>query len=365
MGCTSKNLRLRIIIAYNEHKTYKGAARAAGVAVKVVKRWVDRYKSTGGLERRAGNGRRPAMDAAAVEKALELLQSGTCGGSDAVARELHSRGITAKQLHRTTIVKAVKKLAKARGTPIKAVRGKPHKQLTAINKQQRREFALKNKSRNWKNVMFTDRKRFQFSHPGTSVNPVSWVRKGSSRQAITVNHPASLNIYAGITVHGVTRCHIVAGTSKRGTHYTTRKGTKARNVTAAEYKTVLQSTIMPDGDRIFGDQGVTHWVLQQDNDPCHKAATSAVAQHNQETTGHTELLKDWPPNSPDLNPIENMWAFVEAKVQKVGCKTFDDFCKAVLNEMASVPKDILAHYYSSMPKRIAQVIEKGGDKTGY
>lgn len=77
------------------------------------------------------------------------------------------------------------------------------------------------------------------------------------------------------------------------------------------------------------------------------------------------MLNNWPPDSPDLNLIENVWGYVQGRVEAKGCETFDLFCKAVLAELKAVPKSILANLYSSMPKRISKVIKSRGEKTGY
>lgn len=78
-----------------------------------------------------------------------------------------------------------------------------------------------------------------------------------------------------------------------------------------------------------------------------------------------QLLPNWPPSSPDLNIIENVWAYVQEKVDARGCETFDQFKQAVINEIQAVPKEYIAKLYQSLPKRMANVMENNGGKTKY
>jgi transposase len=364
MAPTSDQERWAIVAAWDQHGSIAKAAHVVGKHRNVVRRWVQRFRETGNVSLGKSTGRPPAMTSESAKTALKLLlEEG--GTADSVANKLLSMGITAKKVAKTTLIMAARRAAVSEGTPIRALRGKPAKQLTQNTMKKRLAFAKKNRTRSWRNVMFTDRKKFLFSHPGAKVLPVSWVLKGSSNWAYTVNHPQVLNVYAGLTSYGMTKCHIVAGTSKHKTEHKNKKGEKAKNITASEYAEVLNTTLLPEATRIFSTQGIGTFVLQQDNDPTHKVATTTVAKWNGRHASSISVLKDWPPNSPDLNPIENVWGIVQAKVNALGCKTFDEFKKAVQDQLKAVTKKQQIKLVRSMKGRLAQVIGSGGGKINY
>jgi hypothetical protein len=305
------------------------------------------------------------LDNGAAARALQLLLDEDSRGAHGVALQLQREGLTSITANRNTIIRAAKNLARHQGHPIMAARGKPAKRLTADTRQKRLAFCTLHKKTCWKKVMFTDRKKFLFSYPGAKVKPVAWVYKGCTRQASQVNHPQCVNLYAGITSSGITMIHVVAGTSKHKSLYYNKQGKQSRNITAEEYKDVLKKTLLPGGQCLFSTRGESTWVLQQDNDPSHRGAVGIIKEWNMSHASSISLLKSWPPNSPDLNPIENIWSYVQAKVDNRGCVTFDEFSQAVLEELQGVPKTMLKRLVNSMPKRLAQVMAKDGDKIRY
>ena len=100
------------------------------------------------------------------------------------------------------------------------------------------------------------------------------------------------------------------------------------------------------------NQGIKEW---DEKTSCRRSGRRATVN----------LLPNWPPNSPDLNPIENVWAWVQSQVDAKGCKTFEDFKAEVIKELKNVTKEHLQHYIESMPQRIKKVIELEGDKAPY
>ena len=88
------------------------------------------------------------------------------------------------------------------------------------------------------------------------------------------------------------------------------------------------------------------WRFQQDNDPKH---TSRVAKKFLEET-FPEVM-NWPSNSPDLNPIENLWSIVKHNVEKRMPANIDDLKEYLAEEWDKIPNALLSNLVSSMSRR--------------
>jgi transposase-like protein len=346
-------------------------SRTVGCSEKAVKRWWSRHKQQKqfSVRRAKGAGPKPTMSENAAKRALELLANCETHGAADVAKKLKAEGLCERVVHKTTVIRAARQVAVKLGKSLKVKRGKPKKGLTQSTKTKRLKFAKANKRRGWRNVMFTDRSKFHLRYPGSKVKAVRWVVGDSDddgeEDVYQPSHPQCLNVYAGITKYGMTSVHVVAGSSKHQTTYTNKKGQLAKNITHSEYKEVLTQTLLPEGQKKFSAQGISSWLIQMDNDPSHSQANTVIAEYNKKNGCSIQKLPDWPPNSPDLNIIENVWGDVGSIVNEMGCKSFEEFKQAVITTIKTYPQNKITNLYNSLQRRLELVLANSGGKTRY
>lgn len=100
----------------------------------------------------------------------------------------------------------------------------------------------------------------------------------------------------------------------------------------------------------------------QDNDPRHVS----------------KITRDWlekknfklinpPPNSPDLNPIENLWLLLKRKLHKRNIRgmSSNSLLVAATQEWARISKEVCQSLVKSMPTRIRAVLKEHGDSTTF
>ena len=102
------------------------------------------------------------------------------------------------------------------------------------------------------------------------------------------------------------------------------------------------------------------FIFQWDNDPKHN---SKLALEFYKKNKFDSL--EWPPYSPDLNPIENIWGIVKQEVNKYDLLKISDVIAKVKTVWSEIDQEMIKHCIENMPIRLNKWIESSGDWINY
>lgn len=141
---------------------------------------------------------------------------------------------------------------------------------------------------------------------------------------------------------GTGNLHIVEGSMNQG-----------------QYAKILQDRLLPQMREWFNGDDC---VFMHDGAPCHKAKSVGKFLDD-----HGVSVLPWPGNSPDMNPIENLWAIVKKKIRMQKVTTKDALIE-LLNQTWLHDPDIqnsCRKLVESMPNRVKLLIKAKGMQTRY
>jgi hypothetical protein len=74
---------------------------------------------------------------------------------------------------------------------------------------------------------------------------------------------------------------------------------------------------------------------------------------------------EWPPQSSDLNPIENLWSILDQQTREIRPQSDEQLFEILENGWKNIHIDKLNSLVDSMPRRCAAVIKSKGLPTKY
>lgn len=157
---------------------------------------------------------------------------------------------------------------------------------------------------------------------------------------LRAKHPVKVHVWGGISWRGRTPIVIFDGT-----------------MNAPGYESILREGLLPFLQEMFP----SGHRLMQDNDPKHTSNRIKLFLEAQDV--------NWwqaPPESPDLNPIENLWHELKEFLRReVKPTTKEELVNGIVRFWETVDVAKCQKYIKHLRKVVPRVIEVKGGPTGY
>ena len=245
----------------------RAICRKTGFERQFVSRWIKKFEKSecdDGMEDAKHTGR-PRKRTPKVERAVESKMRG---------KRRRSSRIVARDRKRQKIADISYK------TVQRAAHDGPTPSLTAKHKRERLRFAKANRKKGSRGNPAHDQVWAK------SVNEVPG--KEVERWGLTVD------VWAGISSRGKTELFIYEG-----------------GLDGKGYQHILEQALVPRAKALFKDQK-GGWELQQDKATPH---TSKTTTRFLEQMG-IAVVKGWPTKGDDINPMENLWAILDERLEQ-------------------------------------------------
>ncbi|KAK3515170.1 hypothetical protein QTP70_008170 [Hemibagrus guttatus] len=120
----------------------------------------------------------------------------------------------------------------------------------------------------------------------------------------------------------------------------------------AMYREILSKNLLPSARALKMKHG---WVFQHDNEPKHTARATKEWLRKK----HFKVL-EWPSQSPDLNPVENLWRELKIRVAQRQPRNITALEEICMEEWAKLPATVCKNLVATYRKRLISVIANKG-----
>jgi transposase len=324
--------RWAVVSWHKEGLTVGGICRKTGFDHRFVTRWVEKFERGDPIEDEKRSGRPKKLS---KTKEIEVERKLT-------RKRRHSSRVVARDLKRFKVAdisyKTVQRTAKNRG--LRSYRRGKTSKLTEKHKQDRLKFAKANKTKDWSAVMFSDEHRFKQFKGGNPAHDRVWARSAEDVPSKEVERwGMAMDVWGAISSLGKTELYFYEG-----------------SLDANTYQEILQQALIPAATKYFKDEQ-NGWEFQHDKASSHTSqSTKRFLEEND-----IAMVEGWPTKGDDINPIENLWAILDERLEEKRFTTRAAMKKSILEIWKTVDNHLLGNLIESVPNRLRRIVKaKGG-----
>jgi transposase len=342
----------RILIReLREHKGY-GAKRLLKEfpmkqwSLASVSRLLKQINDTGSSATKERGGRRRSSRTADNIQSVEqlVLSQEDAPGTHRTLREIsRETGMSRASVHR----------AVHHDLQLKCLKKRPGQELTAANKLSRlsraKSLLRKYPSHQIQFMWFTDEKVFTVASPRNAQNdrlyvPVATKKRhvSAARQVFTRStFSKSVMVSLGVSLLGSTELFFVEpGVKINGAYY--------RDV-------LLGQQLLP----AIREQSGEHFIFQQDGAPSHRAYETVEMLRRETPSFIPPSL--WPPNSPDLNPVDyKIWGVLQSRVYRTRVSDIEHLKQRLVEEWSRFDQSIIDGAIRQWRQRLQACVRAAG-----
>ena len=120
-----------------------------------------------------------------------------------------------------------------------------------------------------------------------------------------------------------------------------------------DYKRIIEeSNMIEQCNQLYG---AYNWTFMQDGAPCHNSNGTLEWMRPR-----MMIIPGWPPNSPDLNPIEMVWGILKRKLKKHKWQAEEEVFEVIEGMWRNIDSNVLNSLVKDFVHRCELVVKLGG-----